>query len=252
MNSSRWTAAILSLLLFAVGVPACFAQGGPPVITDDPGTPGNHHWEINVAYTQETRTGVTNLETPIFDFNYGVGDRLQLKFEIPYAVQTAASETRTGLGNSRVGTKWRFLEETKYGISVSTYPQFTFNNPTSSVRRGIVDDGLQMFLPVEVSKTVGRFQAGGEVGYNFRQKAANELWLGVVGAFQAASRVQLLTELHSIETGRFAGNESVFDLGGRVKLTNLNTLLFAAGRSLPGSTDGQPKFFMYAGIQFSF
>jgi hypothetical protein len=26
-----------------------FAQGGPPMITDDPGTPGNGKWENNFA-----------------------------------------------------------------------------------------------------------------------------------------------------------------------------------------------------------
>ena len=26
------------------------AQGGPPFITDDPGTPGNRQWEINVGW----------------------------------------------------------------------------------------------------------------------------------------------------------------------------------------------------------
>jgi hypothetical protein len=65
--------------------------------------------------------------------------------EIPYSVQNVASETRGGLGNSRVGVKWRFLDEVKGGVSVSTYPQFTLNNPTASVRRGLVDDGWQMF-----------------------------------------------------------------------------------------------------------
>ncbi len=28
---------------------AC-AQGGPPFITDDPGMPGNRHWEINLGW----------------------------------------------------------------------------------------------------------------------------------------------------------------------------------------------------------
>jgi hypothetical protein len=64
--------------------------------------------------------------------------------------------------------------------------------------------------------------------------------------------VELLGELHTIGTSHFAENESVFNLGSRIRLTKLNTLLFAAGRSLPGSTGGQPKFFMYAGIQFTF
>ena len=26
------------------------AQGGPPFITDDPGTPGNQHWEVNLGW----------------------------------------------------------------------------------------------------------------------------------------------------------------------------------------------------------
>jgi len=31
-------------------VPWSFAQGGPPMLTDDPGTPGSGAWEINFAY----------------------------------------------------------------------------------------------------------------------------------------------------------------------------------------------------------
>jgi hypothetical protein len=251
MNCFRITSFLL-LLILANTAPLCFAQGGPPVITDDPGTPGNHRWEINVGLTQESLTHQTNFEAPILDFNYGAGDHLQLKFEIPYAVQTGDPGTSAGLGNSKVGVKWRFLDEARGGLSVSTYPQFTFNNPTASVRRGLADDGLGMFLPIEISKSLGKFQIDGEVGYNIQRKLANELWLGVVGAFEAGSRIQLLAEMHSIGTAHFAENESVFDLGTRIKLTNLNTLLFAAGRSLPGSTDRQPKFFMYAGLQFTF
>ena len=70
-----------------------------------------------------------------------------------------------------------------------------------------------MFVPLEVSKTLDKFQVGGEVGYNVQQRLPDELWLGVVGGFQAARRVQLLAELHSIEAGHFGENESVFDLG---------------------------------------
>jgi len=42
----------LSALLFLASlfVPVlCLGQGGPPMITDDPDTPGNKHWEINAA-----------------------------------------------------------------------------------------------------------------------------------------------------------------------------------------------------------
>ena len=28
---------------------SALAQGGPPFISDDPDTPGNHHWEVNMG-----------------------------------------------------------------------------------------------------------------------------------------------------------------------------------------------------------
>ena len=34
---------------------AALAQGGPPFLTDDPGTPGDGRWEINLAFTSEIR-----------------------------------------------------------------------------------------------------------------------------------------------------------------------------------------------------
>jgi hypothetical protein len=51
--------------------------------TDDPGTPGNRTWEINIACTQTFSPIEREIETPLLDINYGLGDRIQLKFEIP-------------------------------------------------------------------------------------------------------------------------------------------------------------------------
>lgn len=254
MLSASQRAQVFVFLYFLVScaAQACFAQGGPPLATDDPGTPGNKQWEINVALTLERLGSETDLEAPSLDFNYGAGDHLQLNLELPYAVQTSDSFTRSGAGNSRVGVKWRFLDEASHGIAVSTYPHLTLNNPTASVRRGLADDGWQMFLPIELSKTFGKFELNGEAGYNIQQHRRDELWLGLAAGFLASKRVELLTELHTIESRYFAGNESVFDFGSRIRLTKFNTLLFAAGRSLPGSTDGQPRFFMYSGLQFTF
>ena len=41
------------------------AQGGPPLLNDDPDTPGNRHWEINLGLTLERSETETNLETPM-------------------------------------------------------------------------------------------------------------------------------------------------------------------------------------------
>ena len=57
--------------------------GSPPLITDDPETPGYGGWEINVTSSYEHTRGGAVLEAPLFDINYGLtSDRDQLKLEI--------------------------------------------------------------------------------------------------------------------------------------------------------------------------
>src|SRR5215217_3076227 len=43
------------------------AQGGPPLLTDDPGTPGNRHWEVNLAGTVEHTAETSLYEAPLDD-----------------------------------------------------------------------------------------------------------------------------------------------------------------------------------------
>jgi len=62
---------------------AAYAQGGPPFRTDDPETPGNRHWEINFGWIGDRNPEAGAYQVPDFDINYGLGDRIQLKYEIP-------------------------------------------------------------------------------------------------------------------------------------------------------------------------
>jgi len=117
---------ILHVLLPALSllfVPhAAHAQGGPPFRTDDPETPGNKHWEINFGWIGDRNPGSGSYQIPDFDFNYGLGDRIQLKYEIPIAIEETRPQPATagqlaipgqtigGLGESLLGIKWRFYE----------------------------------------------------------------------------------------------------------------------------------------------
>ena len=239
---------VLAGILFVIGLPICLAQGGPPVITDDPETPGANHWEINTAVVSTVFSHTTEYQSPFLDFNYGAGERVQLKFQVPFNLVSGD----IGVGNPQAGVKIRFLDESKRGISFSTYPQFTFGGAASAVQQNLASPGWQMFLPIEMSKTFGKFQLDGEAGYNLQQQFPNEVWFGVVGAYEPSERVQLLAEIHEIEAHRFAESEPVFDLGARVKLTKLAALLFTAGRSLPGTSGEVQKFFSFLGMQFTF
>ena len=110
----------------------CCAQGGPPFITDDPGTPGNHHWEINFGWIANHNPGQSYYEIPEVDINYGWGDRIQLKYEIPLAAATNPNNfTGVGLGEWYPGIKWRYFEYHRAGepktdanllFSLVTYP----------------------------------------------------------------------------------------------------------------------------------
>jgi hypothetical protein len=53
---------------------SCFAQGGPPMIGDDPGTPGNGKWEIDVASPFVQTDQSVSFNIPYIDANYGLGD----------------------------------------------------------------------------------------------------------------------------------------------------------------------------------
>ena len=77
------------------------AQGGPPLVTDDPGTPGADRWELNVSVTAEQDTRESIYQMPLIDLNYGLGDRIQLKVELPVQIVAPAdSPTLAGMGNT--------------------------------------------------------------------------------------------------------------------------------------------------------
>jgi hypothetical protein len=116
---------IQRVLLIFICLPtavAARAQGGPPFRTDDPETPGNKHWEINFGWIGDRNRAAGAYQVPDFDINYGLGDRIQLKYEIPIAIQetralagSASVPAQEGvvlgdLGESLLGIKWRFYE----------------------------------------------------------------------------------------------------------------------------------------------
>src|SRR5438270_11046679 len=72
--------AMICLMLFVAD--SVYGQGGPPMITDDPGTPGNGKWEIETAFTFLRTPERKTFEGPVLDFNYGWGERIQLKYEV--------------------------------------------------------------------------------------------------------------------------------------------------------------------------
>jgi hypothetical protein len=257
-------------LLLAAGASLAHAQGGPPFITDDPGTPGNHHWEINFGWIADHNPGNAYYETPDIDMNYGWGDRIQLKYELPMAVATDQNNTtRAGLGESLLGVKWRPYEHHKAGepksdenmdFSLGTYPQASINNPTSAVRRGIVENGPQYYLPVEFTAQLGPIAFDGEVGHWFGNQLIPSRWgRGLIAGHEFNDRFELYGEIYDLQDINQIGGEPkqrelTLDMGGRQTLDRGGhvRLLFMGGRAIQAVTrqNSEPNWIAYVGVQF--
>lgn len=116
----RSVACCMIVLLLCSGS-SSWGQEGPPLITDDTGTPGNNKWEIDIAITSEIRhPDQRQFEMPLLDINYGIGENVELSYEVPLLVSANRKEAvLSGLGDSEVGIKWRFIDESKAPLSAS-------------------------------------------------------------------------------------------------------------------------------------
>jgi hypothetical protein len=240
-------------VLFWGALPAS-GQGGPPMQTDDPGTPGNNNWEINVAYTLERTNDFENVYgVPILDINYGVGPRIQLKYQVSYLFQSNyGGPLETGLGKSLAGVKWRFYQNDKYKLNISTYPQLEFNNPNDSVKRGLADAGTRFLLPFEVTKEIGPLELNVEVGTWFLNcSGVDGHVFGFAMGHQTTKKLELLAEIYKL-TDRYPGTEFTTDygFGGRYELRKGMLFIFEGGHGFGGPEAERPNFFGYFGVQF--
>jgi hypothetical protein len=240
------------ILLFG-NTSICRAQGGPPLITDDTGTPGNNNWEINVAATSELRHPASRqFETPLLDINYGIGKNIELNYQLPMLLSANRDETNeVGLGDFLVGVKWRFLDEEKAGLSASFFPQFTFNNPTSSVRRELVANDQDFLLPLELQKTVGPIEINFEAGPDFHFNTPNE-WDYGLAIGHSFGALELLGEIHGTALDHFQEDDLVLNVGARYQIAEHYALLLSVGRSIHDDNTARATFLSYTGIQFTF
>lgn len=241
-------------LLAALATPllGASAVAGPPLETDDPDTPGPNNWEINVSSMLETRRDSWEF-TPLFDINYGAGERIQLKLK-PRAVvlDEPRAGARAGAGNLQLGVKWRFLDQAIHGVSMSVYPQADFNPPGRFVKRGLVDDGHEFMLPVQVLRAVGHTRVYAEAGYNWREKQTDEWVFGLAAEHSLSQKFRLVGELRDITDWDFADHELFFNAGFKWSFSTHTTLLASAGRTLHEWRNEGAAVFSYLGVQFTF
>jgi hypothetical protein len=233
----------------------------PPLDIDDPGTPGCNKWEVNVLLTGDITQDDKGFELPLFDLNYGIGDNLQLKYEVPIVRNQSDDSTVSGVGDSKVGVKFNFFEDEESETTLAVYPQLSFVTPNSSSEtNGVSSPGTITTLPLLVSRKLGATSKGNvmlslNLGYNISTKSDVQNYLS------ASTGLGLPLFRHLAIMGELSTDQTVLENneGTREQLVKANigfmapiTKWFLAYTSLGESlysTDQKNHTYAIAGIR---
>lgn len=242
----------INLLLALFIGSALAALAGPPFATDDPEPVDYQHWEFYVASQHaETAGGDWSGTAPHIEINYGAVSNLQLHLIAPISyVAPHDGAAHFGYGDTEVGAKFRFIQETEKIPQVGIFPLLEV--PTGRQSNGLGSGHLQAFLPVWAQKDLGddwTIYGGG--GYGINPGSGNENWgfVGTVLQKQIAKNILLGGEMYhrtAMQTG--GRNDTAFNIGAVIDFSEHQHLLFSAGRSIDGPTDFQA----YIAWQFTF
>lgn len=249
MNRQYALIALVSSLAAAVHL--C-AQGGPPMLTDDPGTPGANKWELNEGWTTLRTPGSTLTGLPELDLNYGIGDRIEVTYFVNYDdLSTSGENSRWGLSDSEFAVKWRFYDTGEGGAQMSVYPQVNIPTPwTHSDRRGFAESGISYELPVEYEKDFKIVSVNLDLGHSFETDHRMDGWFGGICIGRQISKGwDIDGEVH-IEADNGASHvEAIMNLATRIDISENYTLMFLVGRDLSNTLGPTSSFMSYVGLQ---
>jgi len=239
----------MACVWLALGATSAHAEGGPPMLTDDPGTPGDGRWEINTSVQSEHAGDTTTFKLPLLDFNYGIGERLQLKFEVPWELERINGQRDlSGAGNSIAGVKWRFFDAGDAGWRISTYPQVQSRFPVS--RSALADGGVSYLMPLQFEHKYGDWGINFDLGRWFRPAEQGDTWIGGIAIGRdVVEGLEIIGELHDERDAHSSRNELTLNFGTRWELSKRYTLLVSAGADLHNGFDEKTTLISYVGIQ---
>lgn len=226
------------------------AAAGPPYITDDPEPVPHRHWEVYLASLLSRDAGVWSGTAPHVEVNYGAARNLQLHTILPMSfVRSTEGTTTYGYGDTELGAKFRFIQETSTRPQLGIFPLLEI--PTGDHHRGLGSGHMQLFLPMWLQKSYGPWLTYGGGGYWINPSAGNHDW----GFFGWQVQRQLLPNLnlgaevfHATVQAQGGEPETRLNLGLVLDLSDLQHLLFSAGRGL----EGPNQFQSYIAYQLTF
>lgn len=238
------------MMLAHAGPALLHAGGSAPLTTEDPGTPGHGHWEINLGVGTERRPGLRLSALPLLDLNYGLGENLQFKFEVPWLEQAGSGlPAASGLGNSVFAVKWRFHDGSDDGLALSVFPGVEFNNPgSSSGDRGLVEQGSVIRLPVQLEKAWGAVTINLQFGREFAP--GGDAWTyGAALRHRMHERSEVAAEIVGTAATGFERSQLAAHFCLAVDVSARTSLLASVGRELHNHDEPRATLISYVGWQ---
>lgn len=248
-NSFQVLSVLAAVLLFSIlGSPGALA--GPPFKTDDPEPVEYKHWEVYLASQYERNRDDTAATAPHLEINYGAYPDLQLHLIAPLVYEKPEGESaQYGYGDTEFGLKYRFIHETELLPQVGIFPLIEI--PTGDSDRGLGNGKAQVFIPLWLQKSWGPWTSYGGGGYWINPGEGNkDYWLfGWEAQRKITETLTLGAEVFHQTPSEEEGDTSTgFNVGGFIDLSELQHILFSAGRDFSGPN----RFSFYVGYQLTF
>lgn len=256
-DASRFTRASARLLRIVAGASLAWAStsafAGPPFQTDDPEPVEPHHWEFYVATQQTLDAGGRSGTMPHLEFNYGAAPEVQLHLLAPLAFDHPAGGPRErGYGDTELGVKFRFVQESDSLPMVATFPIYLA--PTGDDERGLGNGRYQLFLPIWLQKHWDKWTTYGGGGYwiNHASGARNNWFVGWEVQRELTQQWTLGAEVfHRTEQAAGQGSSAGFNLGGSFNPDEHHHILFSLGKGLRNASETN-RFSSYLAYQLTY
>jgi hypothetical protein len=241
---------MVRILLLVFIFPSAVALAGPPFVTDDPETVEYKHWEMYLASQYRHDRDQTSVTAPHVEINHGLLPNVQVHLIAPLQYAKPEEEaSQYGYGDTELGVKYRFIQETPSRPQVATFPIIEI--PTGDLSRGLGNGKTQFFLPLWFQKSWGPWTTYGGGGYWFTSGDGNRDWwlFGWQLQREITKKLTLGTEVYYKTSSKADIDESKgYTVGAIINFTENHHLLLSAGQDIYG-----PNYFsFYIAYQFTF
>ncbi len=239
--------ALLATILLGTG---SSLQAGPPFRTDDPEPVALGHGEFYIAAVGARTPEGQALAAPLLEFNYGILPNLQFHLVAPLAQAQATGEPwARGYGDTELGLKFRFIQETELMPQVGIFPMVEL--PTGKAERGLGTGHTVVYIPLWLQKSFGKWTTYGGYGWwrNPGEGQRNWNYTGWLLQREMAETLTLGGELYRATASSLDGRNAVgWNLGAIINVNEHHHFLVSAGRNISGPSETHA----YLGYQFTF